>query len=120
MSSTPTGSFRNSRLFKRYLSDQATYPIFIIIGCAAGLVAFAGSRTLFAHPDVYLSKSSRSSTIRDNLEQGTSHSTNWIRDMAKSKSDDDAVAIFPSLNKALLGRHINPSAKEHDYEDEDE
>jgi len=119
--SSPTNprSFRATPFFKRYLNDRATYPLFIIMGCAGALVAFAGARTLFFHPDVYVSKDSRTSIVRDNAENGTRHSTNWIRSSAKSKSDNDSISIWPSLNKALLGKHINPSSQATD-DDEDE
>ena len=75
-------NFTKGQFYKRWLSDRAvlqqaadtvlpsspphsvlmhavllhcllqTYPLFIIMGCALALVSFAGSRTLFAHPDV--------------------------------------------------------------------
>jgi len=119
MASTPAG-VTGSKFFKRYLSDTATYPLFIIIGCAAGLVAFAGSRTLFKHPDVYLSKENRVAVIKDNDQAGKAHVTNYFRSAA-SKTKDKDIAIFPSLNTALLGKNINPSIRHKDYEeDEDE
>jgi hypothetical protein len=165
---TQHNNLRSSKFYKTYLNDKATYPLFIIMGCAAVLVVFAGGRTLFRHPDVYVTKEGRGSIIRDNTENGTRHSTNWshhnhtvtppsssipfllsdqriplalrlpyglplfpltvslppavclcrIRSMARTKNDNDTVTVFPSLNKALLGKHINPSAQATDDDEE--
>ena len=117
MSSPPNpNNFRTSPFFKRWMSDKATYPLFIIMGCAGVLVAFAGGRQLFAHPDIYVSKSSRSSLdARENAKTlGEAHSTNWIRKMSKSLNDSDSISIWPSLNKSLLGKHVNPSEDSHE------
>jgi len=120
MSSPPNpASFRQSPFFKRWLTDKATYPLFIIMGCAGVLVAFAGSRQLFSHPDVYVGKGDRGSVVRENLDRGTAHTTNAIRTFAKNRNDSDKVTIFPSLNSTLLARHINPEAKKNDYEDDE-
>ena len=121
MSSPPNpNSFRQTRFFKTWLSDRATYPLFIIMGCAGVLVAFAGGRTLFSHPDVYVGKGARSSMDReDALDRGTRHSTNWLRSMAKSKSDSDSISVWPSLNKSLLSKHVNPDADRVDDDSDD-
>jgi len=121
MSSPPNpNSFRQSKFFKTWLSDRATYPLFIIIGCAGVLVAFAGGRTLFSHPDVYVGKGSRSSLEReDALERGTKHSTNWIRSLARSRNDSDSISIWPSLNKSLLGKHVNPTPDDDESDTDD-
>ena len=122
MSSPPNpNNFRQSVFFKRWLSDRATYPLFIIMGAAATLVTFAGARTLFSHPDVYVGKGARSSMERENAKaRGEAHSCNWIRSMAKSKSDSDSISIWPSLNKSLLSKHVNPDADAAAEDDEDD
>ena len=120
MSSPPNpNNFRQSKFFKTWLSDRATYPLFIIMGCAATLVVFAGSRTLFSHPDVYVGKGSRSSMERENAKsRGESYSTNWIRSAARSKSESDSISIWPSLNKSLLSKHVNPEPQQDDDSDD--
>ena len=39
--------------------------------------------------------------------------------MARSRNDSDSVTIFPSLNKALLGQHVNPQNQLDDDDDEE-
>ena len=121
MSSPPNpNNFRQSRFFKQWLSDRATYPLFIIMGCAATLVVFAGGRTLFSHPDVYVGKARGRVWDREDAEaRGKRHSTNWIRSMAHSKSESDSISIWPSLNKSLLSKHVNPEDPVDDDDSDD-
>lgn len=121
MASAAKSGFRNSYYYKRYLSDPATYPLFVIIGGAAGLVAFAGLRTLRGHPDIYIDKTNRQSIIRDNHGEGEAHRDNVVRRFTKARAEDPyGLAIMPTLNRAVMGKHIAADKKKFSYDDDDD
>jgi hypothetical protein len=49
---------------KNWLSDPSTYPMIVIMGCAASLVVGAGASYLIFSPDVQLSIEKRNSILR--------------------------------------------------------
>jgi len=49
---------------KNWLSDPATYPIFVVMGIATGLVAGVGGSCIFYNPDVQINPETRGSVLR--------------------------------------------------------
>jgi len=49
----------SSWIAKTWLSDKSSWPLFAIIGGAAGIVGYSGYRYLFQHPDVFVNRKHR-------------------------------------------------------------
>merc|ERR1711916_39534 len=81
-----------------WLKDTATYPLFASIAAAIGLVAYCGTRTLVSHPDVYLSKSSRKTLIRDNHDEGAAFYNHGVR---QSKNNRPQIPGLHNLNDKM-------------------
>jgi hypothetical protein len=67
---------------------------------------------------VSVSKQDRKSVVRDNADRGQAHATNWIRSFSRSRDAADNIAIFPSMNKSMLAKHVNPNEKLDDDDQE--
>ena len=68
-----------------------------------------------------MNKTDRHTLIRDNAEaRGKAKSTNWVRDLAKSKNESDSISIWPSMNRSMLARHVNPDIADEHLDDQDQ
>ena len=111
-------SHRSTRLAfnKAWLSDPATYPLFVSIGAGVLLCAGCSGRYLFRCPDVTWNKTERGQILRTSKstdERWYSHKKSFAR------WKDNALNVNPEMQAALdrVNKAGGPSAFNKAYND---
>jgi len=89
-----------SKFVKRWLSDPSTYPIIAIIGGATLFCAGFVTRQAFTHPDLTFSIDKRKQTVRQNQDEGHSHTQHSIRAYVQGGNPQ----VMGSINDYMAGK----------------